>query len=123
MSALVYKILRISEWAAAKKAAAFRGSPDDLRDGFIHLSTADQLRATVEKHFSNESPLMLLVIATEPLGERLRWEVSRGGQKFPHLYAALPLGLAQSCGELRRGADGKIIFPIDIPLSPIGGEG
>jgi len=115
MSTLIYKILRPSEWDAAKKTSEFAGSPDDIRDGFIHFSTAEQLRATAEKHFAGETPLILLVVAAEPFGELLQWEVSRGGQKFPHLYAELPLSFVESSLEIHRGADGLCIFPTDIP--------
>ena len=115
MSTLVYKILRPSEWEGANKTGVLAGSPDDLRDGFIHFSTAEQLRATAEKHFAGETPLILLAVDAATLGETLRWEVSRGGQKFPHLYAKLPLSLVKSCREIHRDADGKCIVPSDIP--------
>ena len=115
MSTLIYKILRPSEWDAAKATGVFTGSPDDARDGFIHFSTAEQLRATAEKHFAGETPLILLAIEPASLGEALRWEVSRGGQKFPHLYAELPLSLVKSRREIHRGVDGLCIFPPDIP--------
>ena len=107
MSTLIYKILRPSEWDAAKATGVFIGSPDDERDGFIHFSTAEQLRATAEKHFAGESPLILLAVDAVTLGEALRWEISRGGQKFPHLYAELPLSLVTSRREIHRGADGQ----------------
>jgi uncharacterized protein (DUF952 family) len=112
---MVYKILRETEWAAGQKAGTFGGSLDDLRDGFIHFSAADQLRATAEKHFVGENALILLAIDAERLGADLRWEVSRGGQKFPHLYAGLPLNLVQWCREIHRGPDGRCIFPPGVP--------
>jgi len=111
---LVYKILRLEEWAQMQKDGIFSGSPDDRRDGFIHFSTAAQVRATAEKYFAGESLLVLLAADAEPLGESLRWEVSRGGQKFPHLYAELPLTLVKSSHEIRRGPDGRHIFPSEI---------
>ena len=115
MSTLVYKILRPSEWDEANRTGVLAGSPDDVRDGFIHFSSAEQLRATAEKHFAGETPLILLAIEPESLGETLRWEVSRGGQKFPHLYAKLPLSLVKSWREIHREPDGKCIFPPEIP--------
>jgi uncharacterized protein (DUF952 family) len=112
---LIYKILRAKEWAQLEKHGVFAGSADDLRDGFIHFSTAEQVRGTVEKHFSDEAALMLLAVESEPLEKSLRWEVSRGGQKFPHLYGELPLALVKSSYEIRRGADGRHILPREIP--------
>ena len=112
---MVYKILREPEWAAAQKTGTFGGSPDDLSDGFIHFSAADQLCATAEEHFVGENALILLAIDAERLGADLRWEVSRGGQKFPHLYAGLPLNLVQWCRKIHRGPDGRCIFPPGVP--------
>jgi len=112
---MVYKILRETEWTAAQKTGTCGGSRDDLRDGFIHLSAADQLRATAEKHFKGEDPLILLAVDADRLGDDLQWEVSRGGKKFPHLYAGLPLNLVQWCREIHRGPDGRCIFPPNVP--------
>ena len=112
---LVYKILRLEEWAQMQKDGIFSGSPDDRRDGFIHFSAAEQVRGTVEKHFAGESVLILLAVEAQALGEPLRWEVSRDGQKFPHLYAELPLTLVKSLHEIRRDHDGRWIFPEEIP--------
>jgi len=112
---LVYKILRETEWTAAQGTGTFSGSADDVRDGFIHFSAAHQVRATCDKHFAGESLLFLLAINTESLGGLLQWEVSRGGQKFPHLYAELPLNLVQWCREIRRTPDGAAVFPPEIP--------
>ena len=91
-AALIYKVLRPSEWARAQAQGALSGSPDDQRDGFIHFSTAEQLDATIERHFAGERELVVLEVAAAPLGDALRWEPSRGGALFPHLYGELPLG-------------------------------
>ncbi len=112
---LIYKILRVEEWARLQEDGSFLGSPDDLRDGFIHFSTAMQVRAAAEKHFAGENLLVLLAAEAEPLKESLQWEVSRGGKKFPHLYAALPLALVKSSHDIRRDSDGRYIFPEEIP--------
>ena len=112
---LVYKILRVEEWARMQQDGVFSGSPDDRHDGFIHFSAAAQVRATAEKHFAGESLIVLLAVEAEPLGETLRWEVSRGGQKFPHLYAELPLALVKSSQDIRRDAGGRYHFPPEIP--------
>lgn len=87
----IYKIFRAAEWAGAQEAGSFAGSADDRRDGFIHFSTAAQLAGTAAKHFAGESDLVLAEVDADALGAALRWEPSRGGQLFPHLYGELPL--------------------------------
>jgi uncharacterized protein (DUF952 family) len=111
----IYKVLRVSEWEAVANAAEFAGSPDDLRDGFIHFSTAEQLRGTVEKHFAEEDYLVLLAIDAEALGEQLKWETSRDGALFPHLYGPLPLSAVVRLASVQRDEDGEPIFPEEIP--------
>ena len=88
-AAFVYKILTGAEWSRLEKTGQFAGSSADLRDGFVHLSTLEQLPGTLAKHFSGRSGLVLVEIASAGLGDALRWEVSRGGAFFPHLYRAL----------------------------------
>ncbi len=85
----VYKLLRADEWAAFEAAGSFAGSADDGRDGFIHLSTAEQVAGTAAKYFPGEAGTMLVTLDADALGEKLRWEPSRGGALFPHLYRAL----------------------------------
>jgi len=96
---IVYKILPRSQWEAASEAGQFTGSPVDLADGFIHFSTADQLAGTLAKHFAGQSDLLVLHVDTERLDEicpgKLKFEVSRGGEEFPHLYSDLPLQAVQ----------------------------
>lgn len=86
----IYKILRAGEWAVFQADGRFAGSADDLRDGYIHLSTGEQLAGTLARHFAGEAGLVRLevVVADDPA---LTWEVSRGGAQFPHLYRALVL--------------------------------
>src|SRR4051794_12587961 len=91
MEKLIYKVLRPTEWAHAQVARVFSGSPDDRRDGFIHFSTAEQLTATIERHFAGVTGLVVLEVETQAVGAALRWEPSRGGALFPHLYGELPL--------------------------------
>jgi len=86
---LIYKILSRAEWAQAKASGAFTGSAVDLADGFIHFSAADQAQETAAKWFAGQADLMLLSVETEGLGEALKWEASRGGALFPHLYRPL----------------------------------
>jgi uncharacterized protein (DUF952 family) len=90
MTKTVYKIAKAADWQHATSSGRFVGSADDIRDGFIHLSAKHQLRGTLEKHFSGESELVLIAIEAEVLGPSLKWEVSRGGDLFPHLYGELP---------------------------------
>ena len=93
---LVYKILPRTEWAAACAAGEFKGSGIDLEDGFIHFSAEDQWRETLEKHFASKTDLLLVAVEARALGPALKWEVSRGGALFPHLYGPLPTALALS---------------------------
>ena len=89
---LVYKILRDDEFAAFMEAGETAGAPVDLADGYIHLSSGDQVGDTLAKHFHGERHLVLLAVETDGLGEALRWEVSRGDALFPHLYRSLRRG-------------------------------
>ena len=93
---LIYKILSRAEWDAACEAGTFLGSGVDVKDGFIHFSTADQWRETLEKHFAGQADVLLVAVQTDALGPDLKWEPSRGGALFPHLYGPLPTGVAVS---------------------------
>jgi uncharacterized protein (DUF952 family) len=83
------KIFRAAEWEALQQDGHFAGSPDDLRDGFIHLSTDEQLQGTLAKHFASEEGLIIATVQLAADDPALRWEPSRGGQLFPHLYRPL----------------------------------
>lgn len=109
---LVYKILRADEWAAFDAAGETRGAPVDLADGYIHLSTAAQAAGTAAKHFAGEDGLRLLAVETEALRD-LRWEPSRGGQLFPHLYGVLRRESVIWARPLPLGPDGHV-FPDDL---------
>ena len=91
----VYKVLRGHEWSAFMTSETFHGSPDDLRDGFIHLSAQHQLAGTLVKHFHGEKDLFVLGMDVESLGSALKWEASRGGELFPHLYGPLHITSVQ----------------------------
>ncbi|MBB4856779.1 uncharacterized protein (DUF952 family) [Novosphingobium chloroacetimidivorans] len=113
MSALVaYKVLTAEQMAQLEAEGTFAGAPVDLADGYIHLSTADQLDETVDKHFAGQSDLHLAAVDLEPLGDAVKWEPSRGGALFPHIYAALPLSAVVAYGALERGDDGKVRLPV-----------
>ena len=88
---IAYKLLRAAEWAAFQRDGSSAGSPDDLRDGYIHMSTAEQVDGTRAKYFADEPGVVLLAVDTAKLGDEIRWEASRGGQLFPHLYRPLRL--------------------------------
>lgn len=107
----IYKIMTAAEWAAAKAAGVYEGSAHDRRDGFIHFSTAGQAAETAAKHFAGQADLMLLAIDPPPLGAALKWEPSRGGALFPHLYAPLPVSTVVEAYELPLGADRRHLFP------------
>jgi uncharacterized protein (DUF952 family) len=102
----IYKILPRADWEAAIAAGAYRGSADDVRDGFIHLSAADQAQATADKYFRGQADLLLVAFEAEALGVALKWEPSRGGALFPHLYAPLPTNAAVETRSLSLDAEG-----------------
>ena len=102
----VYKILPRAEWIAAQDAGSFAGSAIDLRDGYIHLSTADQAAETARLHFAGQDSLVLLKLDPDVLADRLRWEPSRGGQLFPHLYGPLDPREVAAAQPLELNADG-----------------
>ena len=107
---VAYKVLT-AEDCAALRAGAFKGSPVDLADGFIHLSTAAQLTETVNRHFAEQGNLTIAAIDLVALGDKVRWEPSRGGQLFPHLYAALLPQHVTAQGQMERQADGAVRLP------------
>jgi uncharacterized protein (DUF952 family) len=86
---LIYKIFRAPEWAELRDNGTTLGAPVDLADGYVHFSTATQAAETAAKHFAGEDDLTLLAVYSETLGDALKWEVSRGGAEFPHLYREL----------------------------------
>jgi uncharacterized protein (DUF952 family) len=104
--ASIFKILRPAEWQAFGEARQFEGSPDDLRDGFIHFSTAAQVPGTLSRHFTSEPEIVVLRVASGPLGDALRWEPSRQGALFPHLYRPLRIEEVDESWTLQRGLDG-----------------
>ncbi len=107
---LIYKIFRRPEWDAFRAAGQTLGAPIDLTDGYIHISTAAQVAETASKHFAAESDLVLVALNADALGPALRWEPSRGGALFPHLYRALTLSDVVWDKSLPLGATGHI-FP------------
>ena len=110
----IYKICTIAEWSAALFKGEFEGSDVDLADGFIHFSTADQVRETAARHFAGAADLYLLVVDATQFGDDLKWEPSRGGDLFPHLYGKLPTKAVASVHPLQLGEDGKHLFPTHV---------
>ncbi|KQZ26609.1 dihydroorotate dehydrogenase [Mesorhizobium sp. Root552] len=111
MSQLIYKIVPKSLWREAEAAGVFTGAPVDIADGFIHFSTASQARETATKHFAGQDNLLIAAIDGDRLGPALRYEPSRGGALFPHLYGPLPLENVVWVKPLPLGADGLHVFP------------
>lgn len=91
MQPTAFKILTTAQWAQFEADGAFHGAPVDLADGYIHLSTADQLQGTLDKHFAGQAGLVIAEINLAALGDTVRWEVSRGDALFPHIYGVLPM--------------------------------
>ena len=108
---IIYKILDRADWMAACDKAAYHGSADDARDGFIHFSTASQVPGTLERHFADAQNLVIAAFSAQSLGAGLRWEPSRKGELFPHLYAVLDPHLAIKVHALNRDAEGRFILP------------
>ena len=107
----IYKICGREAWHAAEADGAFSGSDIDQRDGFVHFSTAAQVAETAAKHFAKQSGLMLVAVDCDALGPALKWERSRGGDLFPHLYAALPLSAVLWARPLPDEVDGRRVLP------------
>ncbi|THD63242.1 DUF952 domain-containing protein [Phenylobacterium sp.] len=102
----IYKILPRADWIAAHEAGRYDGSPLDLSDGFVHFSTAAQAQETARRHFAGQAELVVLEVEADDLGAALRWEPSRGGDPFPHLYGPLAAELVRYVTEAPLDADG-----------------
>jgi uncharacterized protein (DUF952 family) len=111
MSTTIYKICERASWETGERSGVLPGAEVDVRDGFIHLSTAAQVRDTAARHFAGIDDLMLIAVDADALGGALKWEISRGGDLFPHLYGALPLTAVIWAKPLAMGADRRHVFP------------
>jgi len=107
----IYKIVSAYLWHEAERDGVFHGSPVDIKDGFIHFSTAEQVVETAAKHFADQRDLLLLHVDADRLGAPLKWEPSRGGALFPHLYGALAVAAVIRVDPLPLAADGRHQFP------------
>lgn len=110
-----FKIISAEDWAAFQAAGHYAGSAVDLADGYIHMSTAAQVAETARKHYAGREGLMLLTVDLDALGDALKWEPSRGGDLFPHLYADLPLATVTASQGFVVGADGSFRFEGEAP--------
>lgn len=107
-----YKVLTADQMAALERDAVFAGAPIDLADGYIHLSTHAQLTETVDKHFAGQSDLWVAAVDLDAMGAAVKWEASRGGALFPHLYAPLPLAAVFAYSPLERDEAGQVKLPV-----------
>jgi len=118
MTGPIYKLAARTEWAQARAAGAYEGSAVDRADGYIHMSTAAQLAETARRHYAGREGLVLVAIDPAALGEALRWEPSRGGDLFPHLYAPLPMAAVRAERLLAVREDGTMTFDDGAPGWP-----
>lgn len=108
---MIYKICSRELWQQAVDAGEFTGAEIDLADGYIHFSAAHQVRETLAKHFSGRMDLVLIAVDEATLGPALKWEISRGGDSFPHLYGVLTIASVGSVQDLELGTDGGHVLP------------
>lgn len=108
---IIYKICESALWREAQRAGVFRGAPVDLEDGYIHFSAAHQIRGTAARFFAGAADLMLIAVDAGALDSALKWEVSLGGDLFPHLYGELPLSAVHWAKPLPLGSNGEHAFP------------
>lgn len=109
--AYIYHMAHQADWFAAQKTGVYAGSPDDLRDGFIHFSDSAQIKHSAAKHRKGQKDLLLIKVRSDVLGNSLQWEKSRDGELFPHLYTVLETRLVCSVKPLPLGLDGEHVFP------------
>ena len=118
MDGFIYTLVRAADWRAAEALGFYQGSADDERDGFLHFSTAEQLRASAAKHRAGMADLLMVEVAAASLGVALKWEAASGGSRsglFPHLYGVLPVSAVQRVVALPLAANGTHQFPAEIP--------
>lgn len=114
MSSAIFHMCRAVEWDAALNSGSYPGSSQDVADGFIHFSTAEQLPVSAARHRAGQCGLLLLTVDPAVLGEALKWEPSRGGALFPHLYGPLPVAAVLRTDPLPLDADGLHVLPAHV---------
>ena len=107
----IFHVCPADSWASAAASGAYHGSADDIRDGYLHFSTGGQVRESVAKHRAGQVGLVMLAVDPDVLGGALKWEVSRGGALFPHLYGPLPIDAVVQVTVLPLGDSGEHVFP------------
>lgn len=113
MTRSIFKILSADQWTLAQSEGEIRGAPIDFQDGFIHLSARDQVEETVAKHFADQDDLVLIQVDEAKLVDTLRWEESRGGALYSHVYGTIPCGAVVQTWPLQRNRNGQHRFPWD----------
>jgi uncharacterized protein (DUF952 family) len=108
---VIFKIVHASEWREAEAAGIYRGSAKDKEDGFLHFSTDEQLMGALVRYYADAHDLILVAVDAELLGDKLKYELSRDGALFPHLYAELPISAVQWTRPITRDGGGKFILP------------
>jgi len=111
MARLIYHVCKRAEWEAARVSGSYAGSSQDAADGFMHFSGAEQVVASAAKHRTGQRDLVIIEVDSDSLGPALRWEPSRGGQLFPHLFGKLPVSAVRRVAPLPLGHDGRHVFP------------
>ena len=119
-ASVIFHMCARTEWRAAETAGIYQGSSQDAADGFIHFSTAGQVAVSAAKHRAGQDGLVLLSVDPGALGDALKWEPSRGGALFPHLYGPLPLAAVVRVDDLVLGPDGYHVFPADVVSVEVG---
>lgn len=119
---IAFKVLTADQKDGLETDGIFQGAPIDLQDGYIHLSDSEQLAGTLDKHFSGKSDLFIAAVDLSLLGEIVRWEESRGGQLFPHIYGPLPLSAVAAIYPVERDSTGHVIHPPNRD-DPVAGSG
>ena len=112
----IYHMCRKEEWTAAEQAGSYGGSSQDQADGFIHFSSAAQVVKSAAKHRAGQAGLVLLRVDPQRLGDALKWEASRGGHLFPHLYGVLPVEAVIAAYDVPLDAGGRHVFPAELNL-------
>ncbi len=120
MVGVIYHMCTRAEWQAAQAAGVYEGSSQDIADGFIHFSNGEQIVASAAKHRAGQNGLVLLRVDAAALGDGLKWEASRNGASFPHLYGPLPVAAVLGADDLPLGPDGRHVFPPDLDLQAVG---
>ena len=118
----IYHMAHAADWVRAQAGETYRGSADDLRDGFIHFSTAAQVAESAAKHRAGQPDLVLVAVDPASLGDALKWEPGRHDEAFPHLYSPLPTAAVVGAEPLPLGPDGMHKFPPHIPPAPTADE-